>query len=121
MDAYAEDEAAGAAQAKAKDLKREGITASCTVFGDPTIRAGAGMSFAGIREGVDGIPFIIQSVTHDYSKSGYTTALTMKLEGAGKTKRKPGAPRVPKPDADEEAEFASAHPRYTPLTHSPEV
>lgn len=105
-DLYADEaEALAAAQAKAKDLKREGITASCSVIGDATIRAGAGMSFAGIREGVDGIPFIIETVTHEFGKGGYTTALDMKLEGAGKTKRKAGAPRSAEPD-DSEDDFA---------------
>jgi hypothetical protein len=75
-----EPEAKATAKAKAKNLKRETITASCTVIGDPNIRAGAPMSFSGVRPGVDGLQFIIESATHSFSKSGYTTDIEAKLK-----------------------------------------
>lgn len=95
-------EALAAAQAKAKDLKREGITASCSVIGDPSIRAGAGASFAVGRVGIDGIPFIIETATHDFSPGGFKTSLDLKLEGQGKTKREPGKKRGSTPDDSED-------------------
>lgn len=75
-----EVEAKKAAGSKAKELKRDGITASCSVVGDPGVRAGAGMTFSGCRSGVDGIPFIIESAAHSFSKSGYVTAIDAKLK-----------------------------------------
>lgn len=69
-------EAMAAAKAKAAELKRRQAAFSCTVIGDPTARAGAPLAFAVGRPGVDGLPFIIGTATHRYSKAGYTTALS---------------------------------------------
>ena len=74
------EEADKAAQAKAKDLKRGEGTASVTVVGDTGITAGAPLLFSGIRPGLDGAPYIIETATHKYDKnSGYTTAISAKL------------------------------------------
>ena len=70
-----EAEAKKAAKSKAKELKRRTATFSCTILGNPAARAGAPLRFAGCRPGVDGVPFIIETAKHSFSKSGYTTAL----------------------------------------------
>jgi phage protein D len=76
------DEAQKGADAKAKDLKSETIRTSVTVFGDPSIRAGAPFRYAGVRPELDGIEFIIETATHTISKSGYTTEIEAKLGDA---------------------------------------
>lgn len=75
-----EAEAKSAAKAKAESLKSETIKTSVTVFGDPTIRAGAPFTYAGVRPEVDGIEFIIESATHRLSKAGYVTEIEAKLK-----------------------------------------
>ncbi len=70
-----EAEAKVAAKSKAKELKRRQASFSCEIVGDPTARGGAPLTFAGCRSGIDGLPFIIETATHRYSKSGYTTSL----------------------------------------------
>mgnify|MGYP003112388191 CR=1 FL=1 len=70
-----EAEATAAAKSKAKELKRRQASFSCAIVGDPTARAGAPLSFAGCRSGVDGLAFIIETATHRYATSGYTTSL----------------------------------------------
>lgn len=89
---FADDgEAKKAAGAKAKDLKRETIRTSVTLFGDPTIRAGAIFFYNGVRPELDEIDFIIESATHQLSKGGYTVDIEAKLYvpskgGAGASK-----------------------------------
>lgn len=75
-----EGEARKAAKAKAKDLKRETIRTSVTLFGDPTIRGGAPFRYSGVRPELDDIEFIIEAATHRLSKSGYTTDIEAKLK-----------------------------------------
>lgn len=73
-------EADKAAQARAKDLKRGEGAASVTVIGDTAITAGAPLLFSGVRPGLDGAPYIIDTATHTFSKGqGYTTQITAKL------------------------------------------
>jgi hypothetical protein len=70
-------EAEKAANSKARDLKRGIDRVTVTVVGDPAIRAGGPLSFAGVRPGVDGLPFIIETAKHVFSKSqGYRTQIT---------------------------------------------
>jgi len=76
-----EDEAKAAAKAKARDLKAETIRTSVTLFGDPAIRAGAPLIYAGVRPELDGIPFIIETATHALTKGGYSTQVEAKLGG----------------------------------------
>jgi phage protein D len=78
-----EGEAKKAATGKAKHLKSQTIRASVTVFGDPTIRAGAPFTFSGVRPGIDGIAFIIETATHKIDKGGYTTQIEAKLKPEG--------------------------------------
>ncbi|WLR98642.1 phage late control D family protein [Shinella sumterensis] len=73
-------EADKAAQAKANDRKRFEGSASVTVIGDTAITAGSALLFSGIRPGLDGVPYVIDTATHKYDKSGgYTTAISAKL------------------------------------------
>jgi phage protein D len=75
-----EDEATKAAKAKAESLKSETIRTSVTLFGDPSIRAGAPFRYSGVRPELDEIEFIIETATHRLSKSGYTTQIEAKLK-----------------------------------------
>ena len=74
-----EGEAKKAAGAKARQLKRETIRASVTLYGDPSIRAGALLFFNGVRPEIDEIDFIIETATHRISKAGYTVDIEAKL------------------------------------------
>lgn len=103
-----EDEAKAAAKSKAKELKREAISASVTLIGDTSVRAGAPFSFSGVRSGVDGVPLIIETAVHDFSKSGYTVAVTAKLQGQGKAKS--GSKPVKRAAVKEDASLLPAHP-----------
>ncbi|UFW80034.1 phage late control D family protein [Rhizobium sp. SU303] len=73
------EEADKAAQAKAKALKRGEGSSSVTVVGDATIIAGAPLLFQDVRPGLDGVPYIIDTATHAYSKASYTTGLSNTL------------------------------------------
>ncbi|MFK0385002.1 phage late control D family protein [Agrobacterium sp. NPDC090273] len=83
------DEADKAAQSKAKSLKRGEATTSVTVIGDEAICAGAPLLYAGIRPGLDGVPFIIDTATHRYvAKGTFTTAISGKLyDGKSSTEK----------------------------------
>ncbi|MBD8556919.1 phage late control D family protein [Rhizobium sp. CFBP 8762] len=73
-------EADKAAQAKAKDLKRGEGSASVKVVGDTSITAGAPLLFSNVRPGLDGVPYIIETATHTFSKGGgYMTEISAKL------------------------------------------
>lgn len=72
-------EAEKASESKAKDLKRQGIKFSATVIGSPFARAGVPLVFNEMKAGVDDIEFIIETAKHNWSKSGYSTALEGKL------------------------------------------
>lgn len=85
------EEADKAAQAKAKSLKRGEGTASVTVIGDTSICAGAPLIFEGVRAGLDGVPYVIDSVTHTFTKSdGYRTAISAKLYDGSSAKKAGG-------------------------------
>lgn len=71
-----EAEARQAARAKAMELRRRQLSVSCSIVGDPSIRAGAVMTLAGCRAGIDGLPLIVSRAEHRFSKGGYVTALT---------------------------------------------
>lgn len=73
-------EADKAAQAKARDLQRGKGSASVTVVGDTSIIAGAPLLFDGVRPGLDGMPYIIETVIHEYAKAtGFVTKIDAKL------------------------------------------
>lgn len=84
-------EADKAAQSKAKDLERGKGSAGVTVVGDTSIIAGAPLLFRGVRPGLDGVPYIIDTVTHEYSKSGFTTKIDAKLYDGKSAKKGGGA------------------------------
>jgi phage protein D len=101
-----EGEARNAAGAKARHLKSETIRTTVVVFGDPAIRAGAPFAYSGVRPGIDGVEFIIETATHRLSKDGYTTEIEAKLKpeattppakgaGGGKSPGAGGAPATP--------------------------
>ena len=75
-----EPEAKAAAQSKAKKLKRDTITATCGVVGDPSIKAGADLRFQGVRTGVDELKFIIKTVRHSFTKQGFTSTIDAELK-----------------------------------------
>ena len=81
-------EADKAARSKAKQLARDKGSASVTIVGDTSVIAGAPLLFSGVRPGLDGVPYIIETVTHTYNKSGgFTTKIDAKLydgKSAGK-------------------------------------
>lgn len=77
------DEAKAAARSKRKYLKRDGTTTSVKIEGNPFVKAGMSMTYAGVRPGVDGITFTIETVTHTFGKSGgYSTDIRAKLKEA---------------------------------------
>lgn len=85
------DEADKAAQAKAKSLKRGEGSTSVTVIGDTSICAGAPLIYAGIRPGLDGVPYVIDTATHRYTAKGtFTTDISGKLYD-GKSSAEGGA------------------------------
>ncbi|KQZ54629.1 late control protein D [Rhizobium sp. Root149] len=109
------EEADKAAQAKAKDLKRGEGAASVTVLGDTAICAGAPLLFEGVRPGLDGVPYVIDTATHKFSKSGYTTQISAKLydgkSGSGSGNGNGG-------DAADKGTVAQNSPPGTPATPS---
>jgi hypothetical protein len=86
-------EAEKAAESKARQLKRGEGSASVAVAGNTAITAGVPLIFDGIRPGLDGVPWVIETATHTYSKSaGYRTQLDMKLyDGASGSKSASGS------------------------------
>lgn len=111
------EEADKAAQAKAKALKRGEGAASVTVVGDTAIVAGAPLLFSGVRPGLDGAPYIIDTATHSFSKSGYTTQISAKLYD-GKSGGKKGAGNGGSDDAEADGDSTPAKdaPAGTPAT-----
>lgn len=84
-------EADKAAQAKAKQLKRGEGSFSVEMLGDTGLAAGAPLVCRDIRPGLDGVPWLIESVTHSFSKSqGFRSKIEAKLwdgqSGADKSK-----------------------------------
>lgn len=73
-------QAKAVAKAKAKQLKRETETITCTIIGDPTVKAGAELTFEDIRPDWDGKVFTITTVRHQFNKSGYTTSIDAELK-----------------------------------------
>lgn len=67
-------EADRAATARAKHLKSGKARVSFEMPGDISVRAGMPFTFADVRPGLDGMPWIIETATHTYSKAnGYRT------------------------------------------------
>lgn len=94
-------EADNAAKSKAKQLERNESSVSVTVEGNNSIVAGMPIVFAGIRPGLDGVPYMIDTATHTYTKSGYTTQISAKIKnGAGSSARAGSSGAVLDSDGD---------------------
>lgn len=109
-------EADKAAQAKAKDLKRGEGAASVTVIGDAAICGGAPLLFQDVRPGLDGVPYLIDTAKHDYSKTeGFRTGISAKLYD-GKSGKSDGGDEASstKPSEDKVAPNAPAGTPATP-------
>lgn len=117
-------EADEAAQAKAKQLKRGEGAANVSVPGDTSIVAGAPLLFSGVRPGLDGVPYVIDTVTHEYSKGGgFTTKISAKLYdgSSGKGGGSSSGEEAPDTGADTPApvdKVAPDSPAGTPATPS---
>ena len=62
-----------------------------TLWGDPTVRAGAPFSFENCRPEIDGMIFTIESANHELSKTGgYTVAIEASINGDEDEKAKKG-------------------------------
>lgn len=73
-----EDEAKRAADSKFKALERGSSKVSINdLVGDPTMSAELPATLVGFRAGVDGGGWVINSVTHSFSGSGYTCRLEL--------------------------------------------
>lgn len=64
------EEAELAAKAYAAEMLRGSVTTSCSIIGRPNLMAGQPVIYAGVRAGVDGRAFILETVKHSFSKSG---------------------------------------------------
>jgi len=73
-----QDEAKTAAASKGKDLKQSADTTSVTIYGNPAARGGGNMAYAGVHVQADGMPWVIETATHSFSKQGYTTQIEAK-------------------------------------------
>jgi len=116
------EEADKAAQAKARELKRGEGSASVTVIGDTAITAGSALLFKGVRPGLDDVPYVIDTATHKYDKSGgYTTAISAKLYDGksgkgGKAPAKDGATSGDGKTVGDTGTVAKDSPAGTPAT-----
>ena len=76
-----EDEAKAAARARAKETRRAADSASVVIEGNIAAMAGAPMTFAGVRAGVDGVEFVQKTVRHSFAKGdGYRTSIEAKAK-----------------------------------------
>lgn len=82
------DEAKSSATSKTKDAEREKGGGSIEIDGTAQARPGGTCVLAGARAGVDG-SYRIEEVSHSYTRSGWTTRLSVKLPsgGAGRDER----------------------------------
>ncbi len=86
------NEAKRAARSRAKFLKGGGVRTSVSVEGNPLVKAGAPMSYAGVRPGVDGLQFVIVTATHTFSRGqAYRTAIDAKLKDGADAESDGGA------------------------------
>lgn len=84
-----EDEAKKAAKAKAREQQAGSDTIEFSVIGNPDLKAGVPCRLSGVRPGVDDLEWTVDTVTHEFSKSGYTTRVSGKRGvESGKTKKK---------------------------------
>lgn len=75
------DTAKRAAEARAKELQRSAEQTSVTIEGNVAARGGAPMSYAFVHPEIDGLPWIIETASHSFSKGqGYRTAIQAKAK-----------------------------------------
>jgi len=74
------DEAKHKAKSNAKDSEKEKGGGSVVIDGNATAKPGGTCMIVGARPGVDGA-WRIEEVGHEYSRSGWTTSLTLKMPG----------------------------------------
>lgn len=75
------DEAKRAAESKGKEQQRSADTTSVTIEGLPYAKGGVPMLYAGVDPEIDGLPWIIETATHTFSKgSGYKTQIEAKAK-----------------------------------------
>lgn len=65
-----QSEARRAAEAYARDMMRGRVETGCVILGRADVMAGQPMQYRGIRPEVDGRAFVLDQVTHAYTKSG---------------------------------------------------
>jgi phage protein D len=86
------DEAERAARSRAQSLQREADSTSVTVIGNPYIKGGSPMIYAGIHPQVDGLEFIIEKAATSFSHGmGFRTGIQARAstkDGGGKGKHK---------------------------------
>jgi len=116
-------EADKAARAKAKDLKRGKGSAAVSVPGDTAVIAGAPLLFQDVRPGLDGVPYVIDTVEHSYSKGGgFVTKIDAKLyDGSSATEKKAGSGAGSgsgRSGAADKGKVAADAPAGTPATPS---
>lgn len=76
-----EEEARAAATAAAREIIRGLVETSCAITGRPSLMAGQVVMYAGVRPRVDGREFILDNVTHSFSKGqGLRTNFSGKLK-----------------------------------------
>lgn len=78
-------EARRAARGRAKYLKQHGVHTSVTLEGNPLVKAGAPFTYAGIRPGIDGLEFVIETAIHSFSRGpSYRCEIRGKLKDGAK-------------------------------------
>ena len=111
-----EAEAKKAAKSKAESLKSETVKTFVTVFGDPSIRAGAPFSYANVRPEIDGMEFIIETATHKISKAGYTTDIEAKLKPVAEKSKSTDKKKSTTPKTNQNSPKTPEVPAPTPQT-----
>lgn len=78
------EEAEAACKATLGDLKRGKVMVTLDMPGAPELYAEALIVLEGFDPDVDG-EFLVKTVRHDFSSSGFTTSVTLETEGDGET------------------------------------
>ncbi|MFT0892239.1 phage late control D family protein [Pseudochelatococcus sp. G4_1912] len=84
-----EDEALKAAQAKSREQQADSDTLELSVLGNPDLKAGQPLRLSDVRPGIDDLIWTVDTATHEFSKSGYTTRVSAKRGvESGQSKKK---------------------------------